>query len=356
MKYPLIILIFCFTACTSTLLLGENPTPAELRKAYSKPPEKWPSASLDSGVNVTELGLMPEIPVDLNNPKSSQMVALGKQLFFDTRLSESGKISCASCHKPELHFTDGKTKSLGHEDAENKRNSQGLFNIWADKKFFWDGRSSSLEDQAFFPINSESEMHSDMGDVMRKIRRVDSYKVAFEEVFGEPANPDNMTEAIAMFERTLKSSPSDFDRFLKGDVSALSDDALKGLHLFRTKAGCINCHNGPFFKDQDFHNLGLPHQKEDIGLNWVSRKEEDLAKFKTPGLRDVVYTGPWLHDGSGTDLKKLVRSIANNDVAASKSRHIRDRKLSEAEIENLLAFLAAISAKSPAFDMPDVPK
>lgn len=357
-SYTILSIIF-LVACSSVKMLGDAPSAASLRNAYSKHPSKWPAAQVEKGVEYKELAALPALELDTKDPITAAKMALGKKLFFDPRLSESGKISCAGCHKPELYFTDGKTRSIGHEDTENKRNSQGLLNLWTDKTFFWDGRSHSLEDQAFFPINNESEMHSDMGDVMRKLRKVAAYKESFQSIYNAEPNPDDLADAIANFERSLRSNTSAFDRFISGNEQALTDEALAGLHLFRTKAGCINCHGGPFFKDGNFHNLGLQQDREDIGRMWVTKAAEDSGKFKTPGLRDVVHTGPWLHDGSAKDLELLVKKIASGGDhptgKANKSNLINNRNLTEKETAQLISFLHAISAEAPDFAQPELP-
>ena len=267
---------------------------------------------VDEGVQWTELGILPESPLAKNYDSLQHIIELGKILFFDIRLSSSGKISCATCHQPELNWTDGKEKSIGHEGAVTKRNSPTIQNSWFYNRLFWDGRARDLQDQAFAPINSETEMHSEMHEVMRKLSKITSYHDLFEKAFGdEDIDPFKMTEAIATFEKTIVSRKSKFDEFLAGNKKALSNSQLRGLHLFRTKAKCMNCHNGPLFSDNQFHNIGFSGTDE--GYYKVSHKDEDIGKFKTPSLRDVMKTGPWMHDGTQKDMPSILDKFNKAD-------------------------------------------
>jgi len=282
------------------------------------------------------------------------MIELGKALFFDARLSGSGKLSCASCHQPELNWTDGKEKSVGHEGAVNKRNSPTIQNSWYYHRLFWDGRSKDLQDQAFAPINSETEMHSEMPDVMRKLRAVPGYKKMFEEAFGDGhIDPDRVTEAIAVFEKSVTGRKSRFDEFLEGDKRALSKSALKGLHIFRTRAGCMNCHHGPLFADNQFHDNGF--SRGDEGLYKVTHREQDRGKMKTPSLRDVMRTGPWMHNGEQHAMDSILAHY-NRFSPVPGVPGSRALGLAPKEISALKAFLEAISAPPADFQKPVLPE
>lgn len=345
----------------AAVILSLSFTGESLRSIYSRPAAQWPRPYVDEGVKWTELGLLPSGPLEGKKDSLRHLIELGKTLFFDARLSGSGKISCATCHRPELHWTDAKEKSIGHEGAINKRNAPTIQNSWFYQRLFWDGRSKDLQDQAFAPINSETEMHSDMPDVMRKLRNVPGYRRMFERAFGDDQiDPDRMTEAIAVFEMTVSSRKSRFDEFLEGKKNALTKSELRGLHLFRTKARCMNCHNGPLFTDNRFHNNGF-HQngdpQNDKGYYQVTHLEQDLGKFKTPSLRDVVYTGPWMHNGmmhSIRDILLLYNKGANGNRGADPM--IRMLYLKGREIEDLEAFLKAISDLPPDFQKPVLPE
>ncbi|MBK9569810.1 MAG: cytochrome-c peroxidase [Chitinophagaceae bacterium] len=325
---------------------------AKLRKLYSLSPDKWLKPFIDAGVQWKELGMLPESPVEKQKDSLKQVIELGKMLFFDTRLSGSGKISCATCHQPELNWTDGKEKSIGHEGAVNKRNSPSIQNSWFYNRLFWDGRSKDLQDQAFAPINSESEMHSEMHEVMHKLSRSKGYKEMFTNAFGDDEiNPFLMTEAIATFEKTIISGTSRFDDFLAGEKNALTNSELRGLHLFRTKARCMNCHNGPLFSDNQFHNSGF--SGGDAGYYNVTHKDIDKGKFKTPSLRDVARTGPWMHDGQFNDLGQIISrySLAKFPPGEADAL-LQNLGLNSKEQKDLLAFLKAISAAPRVFTKP----
>lgn len=350
MKKLLVILLF-FGLIVFSLSFSKK----SLRDIYSGPVSDWPAPFVDEGVNWNELGVLPESPVEKQRDSLKHIIELGKTLFFDTRLSGSGKISCATCHQPALNWADGKEKSIGHEGAINKRNSPTIQNSWVYKRLFWDGRSSDLQDQAFAPINSETEMHSEMPDVMRKLRNVNGYKELFKNAFGdEQIDPDRLTEAIAVFEKTIVSRKSRLDNFLEGNKKALTNSELRGLHLFRTKAKCMNCHSGPLFTDNQFHNSGF--SGNDDGYYKVTHKEEDMGKFKTPSLRDVMKTGPWMHDGLQKDMPAIIEKFNKADMPPGKDKLIQPLRLTKREKNDLLAFLHAISAEPLEFQKPDLPE
>ncbi len=331
---------------------------AKLRKLYSQSPDKWPAPTIDAGVQWKELGILPESPLEKNKDSLKHIIELGKALFFDTRLSGSEKISCATCHQPELNWTDGKEKSIGHEGTITKRNSPTIQNAWFYKRLFWDGRSSDLQDQAFGPINSETEMHSEMPEVMRKLSRVKGYKEMFKAAFGsEDMDPFAMTEAIATFEKTIVSRKSRFDEFLEGNKRVLTNSELRGLHLFRTKARCMNCHSGPFFSDNSFHRNNVTFMYDDEGYYKVTHQEDDLRKFKTPSLRDVTRTGPWMHNGKMSSLEQVISSYSTAKFPPGEaSPLVKNLGLSSKEQKDLLAFLKAISAYPPEFKKPVLPQ
>lgn len=336
----------------------ENMNADKLRKLYSQSPDKWPAPFIDAGVQWTELGPLPESPLEKHKDSLRNMIELGKKLFFDTRLSGSGKISCATCHQPELNWTDGREKSIGHNGAITKRNSPTIQNSWFYNRLFWDGRSANLQDQAFGPINSETEMHSEMPDVMRMLRRNEQYRQLFRQAFGyDDIGPDELTKAIATFEKTITSGKTKFDTFAAGNTKALNNSELRGLHLFRTKARCMNCHNGPLFSDNQFHGNGFFYEGSpgfDPGLYNVTHKEEDRGKFKTPSLRDVAQTAPYLHDGSIKDLTSILVIYGKGGVARQ-DQLIKKTDLDKWEIRDLKAFLHAISAPPVAFQKPELP-
>lgn len=347
---------FYFLLITCFIIIGVSFTNAEqdLRSIYSRPGSEWPAPHIDKNISWQELGPLPQSPWMKNYDSLKNIIKLGGILFFDTRLSGSGKISCGTCHQPELSWTDGRERSLGHEGQVNKRNAPSIQNVWFYNKLFWDGRSHSLEDQAFAPINSESEMHSDMRELPGQLKKVKAYEPLFMAAFGSAeVNPDRIAEALAFFQRSISSRPSRFDSFLLGNKNALTNAEINGLHLFRTKARCINCHNGPMFSDNSFHNNGFAGA--DKGLYQVTHKDEDIGKLKTPSLRDVSFTGPWMHNGQFTSLESILDIYNKGKSTPNKDQILRKLRLSAREKQDLLAFLKAISAPPLKFDKPSTP-
>ena len=263
----------------------------------------WPEPTLDESVKTgfADIGLLPPVPFPADNPYSAQKVELGQKLFFDTRLSRNNQISCASCHSPQAGWSDSKELSTGHIGQLGSRNAMTILNTAYVSELFWDGRAKSLEDQALGPVINPDEMHQPLAMAVNKIAAAADYAPLFMAAFGDKTvTTDRMAKALATFERTIISKDSAFDRFLKGDRQALSDDALWGMHLFRTKARCINCHNTPLFSDNRFRSNGLHYynrELEDFGRYLVTGKAEDMSHFRTPTLRDVMFSGNYMHNG-----------------------------------------------------------
>jgi len=345
---------------TNTFIQGDEIPVDSLRILYSRSPSQWPAPTVDKGVNFTELGVLPASPINLKNDTVKKIVNLGKILFFDPRLSASNQISCSSCHVPDLNWADGREVSVGHDHAVNTRNAPSLENVWAVKRLFWDGRAESLEDQAQSPLTSSIEMHQEMKVLPKKLKKIKGYRPLFIAAFGnDKITIEQIFKSLADYQRTIVSRKADFDRFLEGNKNALTDQQLVGLHLFRTKARCVNCHNGPLFTDNDFHNVGLTYygrKYEDLGLYNVTKKAEDVGKFKTPSLRNVMRTGPWFHNGLFGDMDGImnmynvgmpvqkVRPEQEKDPLLPKNdKLLRGLRLSKAERDAVISFLHAIS-------------
>lgn len=332
-----------------------------LRGAYNKPPREWPAAELDEPVkgHFVELGLLPPIPYPTNNPYSFAKAELGKKLFFDPRLSGSGQISCASCHDPDLAFADGRTVSFGNERKELKRNAPTILNIGLGHSFFWDGRADTLEKQAMDVVHNEDEMNSNADLVEKRLNAIPGYTNDFQTVFGSPKiTMPRVAQAIATFERTLSSRGNSFDSFLRGDTNALSDAALRGLHLFRTTARCINCHQGPNFTDEKFHNEGLSYygrKLQDLGRYEITREPKDVGAFKTPTLRNIARTGPYMHNGLfdldgvlnmyNAGMPTLRRNARQKEdpLFPTKSSHLQPLGLNSQDLGDLKAFLESLT-------------
>jgi cytochrome c peroxidase len=343
-----------------------------LRAAYSKPPAQWPKANVDEGVEFVELGLLtrkPGFPAD--NPHSKEKEELGRMLFYDPRLSGSGSIACASCHEAELGWSDGRAVSFGHERSSLARNSPTLNNVGYRKGFFWDGRAATLEEQALEPIAAAKEMNAKPEVTLARLAEQAEYRRRFKEVFGEERiTLARVAQAIATFERTIVSRPSDFDRFLRGDAGALSDAAVRGLHLFRTDARCANCHMGPLLTDDKFHNLGLSYYGrtlQDLGRYEVTKDPKDVGKFRTPSLRNVTRSGPYMHNGL-FDLDGVLRMYnagmatlrrkphqVNDPLFPTKSPLLRPLALNRRDLADLRAFLESLEELRLRVRPPELP-
>lgn len=253
------------------------------------------------------LGLK-EVPHPHDNLPTAEKIELGKQLYFDTRLSVDNTISCASCHDPKKGWSNGDKTAVGVGGQRGGRSAPTVMNTAFQKFQFWDGRAGSLEEQALGPIANPIEMNLPIDKAVEKIAAIKGYQEQFQKVFGAPVNAENLGKAIAAFERTVLSGDAPYDHFKAGDQSALSDQAKLGLKLFFGKANCSSCHSGPNFSDNGFHNLGVAFsgEKPDIGRAEISKLAGDRGSFKTASLRDIGRTAPYMHDGSFATLEEVV--------------------------------------------------
>lgn len=346
---------------------------ARLRALYSQPPSKWPEPTLDESVkpHYVELGPLPRVEYPESNPYTDARAELGKKLFFDPRLSGSRQIACASCHEPELGWSDGRTVSFGHGRKELRRNSPTLLNIAFVKDLFWDGRAASLEEQVMEVVSNPDEMHSGMEQVMERFNKIPEYTNEFAKVFGTPeVTLPRVARAIATFERGIVSRPNDFDSFLRGNTNALSDEAIRGLHLFRTRARCANCHHGPTLSDGRFHNLGLTYygrKLEDLGRYYVTKKPEDVGAFRTPTLRNIARTRPYMHNGlfdldgvlnmynAGMPTVRPRPGQENDPLFPKKSRLLQPLGLNQQDLADLKAFLESLTEVRHRIRPPELP-
>ena len=364
------------------LMLGYRPndpmayTVDELRDLYSGGDKsKWPKPHLfaEAEEHFQDIGPLADMQYPADNPYSEDKMELGKTLFFDPRLSKSGQIACASCHNPELGWADGNRVSFGHDRQNGTRNAPTLLNIGFAKTFFWDGRSATLEEQVKAPIENPVEMNLHMSLATKNIRKIKGYKPYFEKAFGTTEiTEDRIAKAIATFERSLISPPSRFDKFVSGKRNALTDAEVKGLHLFRTKANCINCHNTPYFSDQKFHNLGLTYygrKYEDLGRYLVTLKNEDVGKFKTPTLREVSENKPYMHNGLFPELANIVMMYnagmgretprgdqVNDPKFPHKSGMVEKLNMTDEEVFDVVAFLKTLNSYKYKMRAPELPK
>lgn len=330
----------------------------ELRKLYSQPVGQWPEPTVENDVEWTELGLLPKVEHPQQNPFSKEKYTLGRMLFFDPRLSKSGEMACASCHDPDLSWGDGRTVSFGLGRFELSRNSPSLLNAGLLETYFWDGRASSLEDQALSVLHNPHEMGSQEAIIIERLGAEAGYREAFAAAFenGE-VNTENVGKALACFERTLTGGRSDFDRFLQGKQDQLSDAAIRGLDLFRREARCMNCHHGPLLTDHKFHDVGLSYygrQYEDLGRYEVTGDNQDVGKFRTPSLRNISKTGPYMHNGlfplagvlrmynAGMPTLTPKEHQLEDPLFPRKSNLLRPLGLNNQDLADLQAFLEAL--------------
>lgn len=296
------------------------------------------------------------IPAD--NPMTPEKVALGRQLFFDERLSVDGSRSCYSCHVCEKGLTDGLAKAIGAGNKQLPRSSPTLWNIGYHKEFYWDGRSPSLEKQALAAWTG-ANMGANADEVVAKLNALEGYKSQFQKVFQSDATPDNVVKAIAAFERTIISGNTAWDRWKAGDNQAISQSAWRGWNIFQA-IKCNNCHDGVLFTDQQYHNIGIGmDQKEpDLGRFKVSNKPEDTAAFKTPTLRDIAKSAPYFHDGSAKTLEEAVDIMLgggkSNDHLDRKN--LEPHKLLPDQREDLLNFLRSLTVDDCNLTKPALPQ
>lgn len=280
---------------------------------------------------------------------TAEKVELGRKLFYDPRLSSNNQIACASCHKQEFAFSDGgKAVSEGVEGRKGSRNAPGLANVGYRKSLFWEGGAPRLEMQAVGPITAHDEMNMDPPVLVEKLKAIPEYAQAFKQNFPDGLSMLNITKAISAFERTLVSSDSPWDRYREGDQGAMSPAALRGMDLFFSeKADCFHCHIGHNFTNEDVANNGLYTVYPDIGLARISNKDEDVGKFKTPSLRNVELTAPYMHDGSIKTLREVVKHYNDGGQPNLNADPLmRPLGLSEQEIDDLVEFMKALTDKS----------
>lgn len=374
-KVTLLILIavvisVSFGTKNSTHQIHDN-IDSNLIAQYRKPLSAWPKPAIDSGVIWEEFSSLPKIDSNYFTLMEQPDVKLGKLLFFDPLLSGSNQISCSSCHNPQTSWADHLTVSVGNDHIEGTRNTPSLLNVYARKELFWDGRAPSLEDQVLGPLEAHHEMNSNPEDIIAKLQAIPAYNQLFLEAYNN-SNYDlkEISMALAAFQRTLMSRRSRFDEFIDGNTKALKDQEIRGLHLFRVKARCMNCHHGKFFTDDSYHNIGLTYYKrkyEDLGLYHITHQPEDVGKFRTPSLRDIMNTGPWMHNGLFGDMTGLLNmynsGMQMNSPTAEEALFdpmhpvtdplMKKLNLSKTEIQDLKAFLESITATKYRMRRPE---
>ena len=372
-------------AATVALICGCDRSAKKASSQLPLIPETDPLAQPKSLQQVGAPVAMTRAVIPADNPQTPEKISLGQKLFFDRRLSVNGTVSCSTCHDPALAFTDRKPTSVGVEGRVGQRNAPTVLNALYNKTQFWDGRVNTLEEQAALPIVNSVEMgHPNLDAAVAQIAAVEEYQQAFRVVFGRPPNGADLVRAIASYERTQLSFDSPFDHFIAGDKNAIDDSAKRGWELFNNQARCNKCHaltdttrDVTNLIDNDFHNIGvlivqhkvvpLARQAEELiktgdtpaidqaaiqtdmsalGRFLVTKKEPDIASFKTPNIRNVLMTGPYFHDGSQETLWDVVDHY--NKGAGLQDPYldqdIQPLALTESDIDDLVAFMASLTS------------
>jgi cytochrome c peroxidase len=380
-----VLILGVIVAGIATLIFGCERSAKRVGPKRPPNPEADPLAQPKS---LQQLGVPVEatrtaIPAD--NPQTPEKISLGQKLFFDHRLSVDGTVSCSTCHDPQLAFTDRKAVSVGIKGRVGQRNAPTILNALYNKTQFWDGRVNTLEEQAANPIVNAFEMgQPNLNAAVGQIASVEEYQQAFQRVFGRPPNGPDLLRAIASYERTQLSFDSPFDHFIAGDNNAIDASAKRGWELFNTQARCNKCHaltdsqrDVTVFTDNDFHNIGigiirhnvvaLARQAEQLiksgdtaaidraaiqtdmsalGRFLITKKEKDIASFKTPDIRNVLVTGPYFHDGSQETLWDVIDHYNKGDGLQNPylDEDIQPLALTETDIDDLVAFMASLTS------------
>lgn len=304
-------------------------------------------------------GNLPPVPIPNDNPQTDAKIRLGKQLYFDTRLSSDGTISCASCHQPDAGWADLTPVSEGVAHKKGGRNSPSIINAAYTIPQFWDGRAMMLEKQAVGPVQNPVEMDLTMAEMEARLNAIPGYVKQFEEVFGSKPTEPNVAKAIASFERTIICNDTPYDRYAAGDKSAMSGSAIRGMNLFNGKAHCLSCHSGPNFTDSRYHNLGVGYANgrfADPGRHNVTKDPKDMGAFLTQRLRCVAKTPPYLHDGSEKTLMDVIDFYNRGGVSnPNLDRLMVPLNLTQREKSYLVAFLEALSGSFPIESEPPMP-
>jgi cytochrome c peroxidase len=287
----------------------------------------------------------PELKTPDDNTPTAERVALGRSLFYDERLSDTGDISCASCHLQANAFADTSPTSSGVHGLRGTRNAPALFNLAWGKAFFWDGSAATLEQQATKPIENPLEMASTLAEVVERLRTDLALSRKFERAYGSAPDEDNLARALASFVRSLISSSSRYDAFTGGDTSALSDAEKRGEAIFNGERGeCFHCHVGYNLTSQGYRNNGVAADDPDVGREAITGKALDAGKFKTPSLRNVAMTAPYMHDGSLATLEDVLQHYdAGGRGHPNTDPIVQPLGLSDDEMADVLAFLSSLT-------------
>ncbi len=335
-----IVVIAVVASLLAAAALGQPKGPSK-----AAPASAWPSAPGYA-----------EMTYPADNPMTKEKVELGRQLFFDKRLSGDGSRSCYSCHLNENGLTDGKPTAIGAYEAKLPRASPTLWNIGYHTEFYWDGRSNNLERQAVAAWSGGNmgvtgrDGRPSTADICAKLNEIAGYRDQFQKVFSGPATPERVGAAIAAFERTIVSEKAAWFRFRGGNQNAFSAAARRGWKIFDEKAKCTNCHDGLLLTDLQYHNtgIGMDKEKPDAGRFVASKDEKDTGAFKTPTLLDIARSAPYFHDGSAATLEDAVEVMTGGGKKNKylDTTNLKPATLTKRETADLIAFLRALNVET----------
>ena len=337
--------LLCLAVCLAISLARLAAAPSE-EKA---PPITEVNAQI---LGPEPIGPLPPVVAPPNNPPSSAKILLGKMLYFDARLSADKTVSCATCHDPAMGWSDAGPTSKGIRGQMGGRRAPPVSNAAYMPLQFWDGRAPSLEEQAKGPIQNPIEMGNTHEAMIRTVDHIPGYVQLFRSVFGEgPMTVQQVADAIAAFERTVVTTDSRFDRYMRGDHQALTPLEQQGLEIFNGKGHCTSCHWGPNFSDGRFHNLGVPDKdpkNPDLGRYVVTKNPRDKGAFKTPTVRDAALRAPYLHNGSEKTLESLIEFY---NLGGGHDPNLDPLMvplgLTSREIQALVAFIKSLTSLNP---------
>jgi cytochrome c peroxidase len=315
------------------------------------------------------LGL-PDVVAPKDNPTTLAKIELGKMLYFDPRLSMSGELSCATCHDPDLGYSNAAPVAVGHKHQLGGRNAPTVLNAAYATTQFWDGREPDLEGQAGGPMTAGVEMAGIPEEIVQKLAKIPEYRELSMAAFGEYLSFCNIRKAIATFERTILAGNSPFDKYYYGNKKgAMTEAALRGQKIFDepNKGNCKKCHTytktDGYFSDNQFHNVGIGFDKKlkkdekyDLGRYDVTKKAEDKGRFRTPTLRNITDTAPYFHDGRTYSLKEAAETCLNGIPNDNLDPELKvKRKLSEQELSDLVEFMKSLTGEVPIYAKPAIP-
>lgn len=307
------------------------------------------------------------LPATGARPRNEAEVGLGLRLFFEPKLGANNAMSCASCHQPGRGFSNGEPNALGVAGQRGNRNVPSIYGLENYTSFFWDGRAATLEEQALGPIQNPLEMNETLDHVVAKLQAVPYYQTRFREIYGTPVTPDGIARAIASFERAVELKPSRHDLFMNGDTSVLNPSEINGMGIFGRQAHCDTCHKGARMTDNKFHNLGVGFDRPnpDPGRANVTHDQADFGAFRTPSLKQMHLTGPYMHDGSQKTLEEVIEFYNKGGRPnPNLSEEVAPLNLSAKNKADLLAFLRTLEspgdnlkelAKLPSVTIPSEP-